>query len=301
MEQLELIAKLNGAADCCMALLIPRRQAFDAMRDHVPGVSKGPGYNRKGDALRPDRDIWVVNLNCDEIKQLKCNRDVVKQLNRENTDATDQDLKEHCQDQMAFAGSAQGWGSKGSIPMNSTRAALRKVDTQGTPPPPSSQIAMAKILHRLTDQDPIVRRNAVQSLGNIVDSQDEFGIQILERLCVDPDCTVRLAALQALHKAAEREVKSPSPQVEVDRSFIASHTEGRRPIPREVVSQQPPTRSPTKPSCAWDFRPVASFLRRMLVPACGPDEGNGLCTTATDEQHELNLVDVQSQVVLTRP
>ena len=38
---------------------LARRGAFDAMRENVPGVSQGPGYNRKGEAIRSDRDIWV--------------------------------------------------------------------------------------------------------------------------------------------------------------------------------------------------------------------------------------------------
>lgn len=222
-EQLEIIAKAGGNAECCVALLVPRNCAFDAMRERVPGVEKGPGYNRQGLALRPDRDIWVVNLNCDDIRE----------LSPEKTDANDQDRKEHSQ----FREDSKNY-------------------ERSSPQLPSS----------------------------------------VERHPAESDTAVRLAASQALYRARERKMLERErlavdpTYVRVDRSFIASHTEGRRPPP---IGVQPPVAS-IQPSCAWDFRPVTSILRSWLVPVCAP------CVVTSSEQGD-HFIEVPSQVVLKRP
>jgi hypothetical protein len=252
LEQQRAISKHQGNADYCMPFVIPRSHAYDAMRDHVPGVVGGPGYNRKGEALRPDRDIWVVNLM-----------------------------------QSGSLAFPQKQSAKQSTTFESPRTALLRVDETKQDREFSKHLALKRALRNAEDANPVIRKLAAQTMGQYMTSEDEDAKRALERLKADTDGLVRVAAAQVLFKFDIEKNDAPGERVEVDRKFIQRHMEGRR---QSVAPMEDPVPHPQKIAWFPQWNVIGSYLGFACgdTSACESDSGN--CRGDTD-QHEFSLVE----------
>jgi hypothetical protein len=255
-EKQRILTKFKGNADYCLPFIVPRKDAFDAMREHVPGVARGPGYNRKGESIRNDRDIWVVNLLSDVPKRevsipdrtntfrsvstqgerpersntLRSNVSIPERSNTNRSVTPERSntlMSSTCAPDEPVVIMEPRKGPEGLKQLQSPRTALRKVEVN--PEHTIAQrLAITRALRQIDDDNPGQRKNAVECLGKYAKPNDGDLIKALEKRSQDKDGSVRLAALQALFKTTLRMQDDPKTALEVDDAFISYHIEGRR-------------------------------------------------------------------------